>query len=125
MSEPIILTTGIYDLIKEQIRRKRVSPATESRLVEELSTAKQVLRKDLPLEIVTVDRLVTVKNLDTDTNQTYHFVGIGKGKLSKGKFAIDCEMALATLGRRAGDIFEWPFLAGNSRIEVLQVAEVK
>lgn len=125
MSDPIILTTGIYDLIKDQIHRKRVSPAAESRLLSELSTAKQVLRKDLPLEIVTVDRVVKVKNLETQTDESYHFVGVGKGRRAKRKFAIDCEMALATLGRKKGDIIEWPFKDGNSRIEILQVSEVE
>jgi len=125
MSDPIILTTGIYDLIKDQIHRKRVNPAAESRLLAELSTAKQVLMRDLPKEVVTVDRLVKVKNLETNTDQSYHFVGVGKGKLSKRKFPINSEMALATLGRRAGDVFEWPFEEGSSRIEILQVAEAK
>ena len=125
MSDPIILTTGIYDLIKDQIHRKRVSPAAESRLLAELSTAKQVLRKDLPTEIITVDRVVKIKNLDTQVDRSYHFVGVGKGKLTKGKFAINCEMALATLGRKKGDIIEWPFEDGSSRIEVLQVSEVE
>lgn len=124
MSDPIILTTGTFDLIKDQILRKRVTPAAESRLLAELSKAKQVLRRDLPREIVTVDRVVKIKNLDTQTDRSYHFVGVGKGKLSKQKFAIDCEMALATLGRKKGDIIEWPFKDGNSRVEILQVTEV-
>jgi regulator of nucleoside diphosphate kinase len=124
MSDPIILTTGTYDLIKDQIHRKRVSPAAESRLLAELSTAKQVLRRDLPKGIVTVDRVVKIKNLDSRTDHSYHFVGVGKGRLSKQKFAIDCEMALATLGRKQGDIIEWPFKNGNSRIEILEVSEV-
>lgn len=125
MSDPIILTTGIYDLIKDQIHRKRVSPAAESRLLAELSTARQVLRKDLPMEIVTVDRLVKIKDLETQVDHSYHFVGVGKARPAKRKFAINCEMALATLGRREGDIIEWPFKDGNSRIEILQVSEVE
>lgn len=125
MSDPIILTTGIYDLIKDQIHRKRVNPAAETRLLAELSTAKQVLRKDLPKEVVTVDRVVTVKNIDLKTSQSYHFVGVGKGKLSKRKFPINSEMALATLGRKEGDVFEWPFEKGSSSIEILQVSEVE
>ena len=46
MSETITLTTGIYDLIKDQIRRKRVSKEVEDLLTEELKTAKQVIRKE-------------------------------------------------------------------------------
>lgn len=47
MSEHIIVTTGIYDVIKDQLRRKRVTPEQEIRLANELKTAKQVLRRDL------------------------------------------------------------------------------
>src|SRR5690606_33817191 len=53
MSQHIILTTGIYDLIKDQVRRKRVTFAEETRLNDELKTAKQVRRRELPAEVVT------------------------------------------------------------------------
>lgn len=46
MSEHIIVTTGIYDVIKDQLRRKKVTPEQEIRLANELKTAKQVLRSD-------------------------------------------------------------------------------
>jgi len=55
MTEQIILTTGIYDAIKEQLRRKKVSAEEETRLAAELRGAKQVLRRDLPEDVVTVD----------------------------------------------------------------------
>ncbi len=36
MSEHIIVTTGIYDVIKDQLRRKKVTPEQEIRLANEL-----------------------------------------------------------------------------------------
>lgn len=36
MTKNIIVTTGIYDVIKDHIRRKKVTQAEEDRLAEEL-----------------------------------------------------------------------------------------
>ena len=74
MSEHIILTTGIYDAIKEQLRRKKVSIDEEVRLASELKTAKQVLRRDLPKDVVTVDKVVTIKDHTLNDEQEYIFV---------------------------------------------------
>ena len=52
MSNQIVLTTGIYDVVKDYVRRKRVSINEENRLIEELRDAKQVLRRDLPEDVV-------------------------------------------------------------------------
>lgn len=67
MTKNIIVTTGIYDVIKDHIRRKKVTQAEEDRLAEELKNAVQVRRKELPEETVTVNRKVTI--LDHSTNQ--------------------------------------------------------
>lgn len=61
MSQHITVTTGIYDAIKEHLRRKRVSIDEETRLAAELRGATQVLRRNLPEDVVTVDRKVTLK----------------------------------------------------------------
>lgn len=71
MSEHIIVTTGIYDVIKDQLRRKKVTPEQEIRLANELKTAKQVLRRDLPKEVVTVNRRVVIKDHTADTEKEY------------------------------------------------------
>lgn len=125
MTESIILTTGTYDLIKDHIRRKRVTPAEENLLLAELKKATQVLRKELPGDVVSVDRLVTIKDHTINEEKEYLFVGDGKSKPSKGKYSILCDVALATVGRKAGDIVEWPFKDGQRKIEVLKVAEIK
>ena len=51
MSANVILTTGIYDLIKDHVRRKKVTIEQEEILLAELKKASQVLRKDLPEDI--------------------------------------------------------------------------
>ena len=38
MNQDIILTTGIYDLIKDLLRRKKVTPFVEDQLIVQLKT---------------------------------------------------------------------------------------
>lgn len=121
MSNHIIVTTGIYDAIKDTLRRKKVSIEEEKRLTEELRKAKQVLRRDLPADIVTVDRKVTLKDYTLDFEHEYIFVPSTKEKLKKNKHSILSEIALAVVGYKVGDVISWPFRDGERKIEILKV----
>lgn len=124
MSENITVTTGIYDAIKEQIRRKRVSIPEEKRLAEELKNATQVLRRDLPADVVTVDRKVTLKDHTNNTETEYLFVPSSKEKIKKNKHSILSDIALSVVGYKVGDIIDWPFRDGDKKIEILKVEPI-
>ncbi len=121
MSEQIIVTTGIYDAIKDTLRRKKVSIPEEKRLAEELRKAKQVLRRDLPKDVVTVERKETLKDHTLDVEHEYIFVPSTREKLKKNKHSILSEIALAVVGYKVGDIIDWPFKDGNRTIEIMKV----
>lgn len=121
MSEHIILTTGIYDAIKDHVRRKKVSIEEENKLIAELKTAKQVLRRDLPKDVVTVGKVVTVKDHTLNDEKEYIFVASNQAKLKKNKYSILSDIALATVGYRVGDVINWPFKDGERKIEILNV----
>ncbi|AZA52113.1 GreA/GreB family elongation factor [Chryseobacterium sp. G0201] len=121
MLNNIIVTTGIYDAIKDHLRRKKVSKYEENRLTGELRKAKQVLRRDLPSDIVTVDRKVTIKDHTQDFEHEYIFVASTKAKPKKNKYSILSDIALATVGYKVGDVIEWPFKEGERKIEILKV----
>lgn len=121
MSDQIILTTGIYDAIKDHLRRKKVSHNEEVRLASELRNALQVRRRVLPEDVVTVNRKVTIKDHSQNKEEEYIFVGVAEAKPKKNKHSILSDMALATVGYKVGDVIEWPFRDGERRIEVLKV----
>ena len=121
MTQNIILTTGIYDAIKDHLRRKKVTPNEEVRLTSELRNAVQVRRRELPEDVVTVDRKVTVKDHTLNKEEEYIFVGVPQAKPKKNKHSILSDMALATMGYKVGDIVEYPFKDGERRIEILKV----
>lgn len=121
MSENIILTTGVYDLIKDHIRRRRVSKVEEEILLNELKYAKQVVRKVLPEEIVTVDRIITVKA--DETTKTVTLVGPSKAKPNKNKLSILSDLGIAIVGYKVGDIIKWPTSNGEIQYEILKVEQ--
>ncbi|PZX53508.1 regulator of nucleoside diphosphate kinase [Algoriphagus ratkowskyi] len=121
MQEPIMVTTSIYDFIKDRIRRKRVTPAEEQLLTAELQTAKQVVSRELPENVVKVGSRVSIKDHTLGIEKEYHFVGMGKSKPSKGRYAIDSSIALATLGRKEGNVIDWTFDDSMRKIEILSV----
>lgn len=125
MSENVILTTGIYDMIKDHVRRKKVTIEEENLLLSELKNAKQVLRRDLPDNVVTVNRKVKIMDHTSNKEQEYLFVPSTKTNPKKGKTSILSEVAVAIVGRKEGDVIEWPFKDGERKLEILKVEELQ
>ncbi|RRJ88114.1 transcription elongation factor GreAB [Paenimyroides tangerinum] len=121
MSENIVLTTGVYDLIKDHIRRRRTTKAQEEILINELKKAKQVVRRELPEDIVTLNKLVTVKNINSNEILTVTFVSPDKAKPNKNKPSILSELGIAIVGYKVGDIISWPSNEGEIKYEILKV----
>ncbi len=121
MTENIVLTTGVYDLIKDHLRRKRTTQEEEQILLDQLKGAKQVLRKELPEGVVTVNCEVNVKDISTNEEQKYLFVQTNREKVKKGKYSILSPMGLAIVGNKVGDVINWPFEGGEKKIEIIGV----
>lgn len=121
MSQNIILTTGIYDLIKDHIRRKKVTPTEEEILKLELKNAVQVPRKMLPENVVTIDSRVTIKDLATNEEEVHVFVAPDKAKQRNNTKSILTAIGLALVGYKVGDSIAWPFENGTKHLEILKV----
>ncbi|HAB26584.1 MAG TPA: transcription elongation factor GreAB [Xanthomarina gelatinilytica] len=124
MSKNIVVTTGIYDMIKDHVRRKKVTREEEDLLLLELKHAKQVLRRELPDDVVTVNRRVKIKDHTDNKEKEYMFVATTKTNNKKGKLSIFCDVAVATIGRQVGDIIHWPFKDGERTLEILKVEQI-
>ncbi|WP_417857586.1 GreA/GreB family elongation factor [Xanthomarina gelatinilytica] len=124
MTKNVILTTGIYDMIKDHVRRKKVTQQEEELLLLELKNAEQVLRRDLPENIVTVNRRVKIKDHNDNKEREYMFVSTTKKNNKKGKSSILSDVAVATVGRQVGDIINWPFKDGERKLEILKVESI-
>lgn len=124
MSQNIILTTGLYDLIKDHVRRKRVTVQEEELLFAELKKASQVLRRDLPQDVVSINRIVTYKDHINNEEKTVMFVAPDKSKPTKNKISILSDEGIAMVGYKVGNLIEWPAKKGNLKLEILKVQEI-
>lgn len=117
MSVNIKLTTGTYDLVREHLRRKRVTKDKEEILSEELKNAEQMFRKEMPENTVDLNTVVTYKNLITEEEKTVIFVSPKKSKPSKNKISILSDDGIAMLGYQTGQIVDWP----DKKLEIIKV----
>ena len=121
MNQDIILTTGIYDLIKDLLRRKKVTPFVEDQLIVQLKRAKQIRRRELPDNVVTIDCKVTIKDFLTSEMQTFTFVAPSKAKRRNNTESIVGNVGLALVGNKTGDQIKWDFGTGEKNIEIVNV----
>lgn len=121
---PVILTTGIYDLLKEQVRRRKLSRAEEKALEAQLKKAKQVLRKDLPANVVSVDTIVAVRDTDTGMEATYKLVAPQKARRKHGTVSILSPIGIALVGYPEGSAIEWTFNGALRTISIVKVTSL-
>ena len=124
MESNIILTTGVYDLIKDHIRRKKVTIEQEEILLNELKKATQVLRRNLPDDIVSVDRKIKFKDNTTEEEIEIMLVGPKAAKVNKNKYSVLSEVGLAIVGYKTGDTIKWPTPNGSKEFKILDVASI-
>lgn len=118
--QEILLTTGIYDLIKDHIRRKKATVEEEALKIQ-LKKSKQVTRKNLPMNVVTVDAKVIVKNTVTNEEELYTFVAPDKAKRRNNTESILSTMGLALVGCKVGDVINWNFNNEQKQLEIISV----
>ena len=121
MTQSIQLTTGVYDMIKDHIRRKKSSPEEEEILKNQLKNASQVTRKNLPLDVVTVDAKVTVKYQGSDQEEIYTFVGPHKAKRRNNTLSIMSNIGLALVGCKIGDVVNWTLDEEEKQLQITNV----
>lgn len=119
--QEILLTTGIYDLIKDHIRRKKATVEEEEVLLAQLKKAKQVTRKNLPLDVVTVDTKITIKDIVSNEEEVYTFVAPDRAKRRNNTESILSTMGLALVGCKVGDVINWNFNDEEKKMEIMSV----
>lgn len=121
----IILTTGMFDLLKDQIRRKKLSLFNEGKLIEQLKNAKQVLRNQLPDNVVDVHTKVVLTDLDTQETVTYTFVAPDKAKRKNNTISILSPIGLALIGYAEGVEVPWEMPDGIKHYRIEQVSRIQ
>jgi regulator of nucleoside diphosphate kinase len=121
---PIILSTGIYDLLKDHLRRRKLSRYNEAKLELELKHAKQVLRNELPADVVTVDTNVKVTEMESGKEFTYKLVAPAKARRKHNTLSILSPIGVAILGYTKGAIVQWEMPEGIKKYQIEEVTKI-
>jgi len=123
LENQITLTTGMFDLLKVQIAKRRLDQQNELRISSELRNAKQVLRRDLPAGIVDVYKTVTVIDLETNEQNVYNFVPQNVARRKHGTVSILSGLGIALLGHKEGTKLKWETPEGEKSYHIKAISD--
>jgi len=120
----IIVTTGIYDLLKDYVHRRKANPQEAEIINNELKNALQVKRKELPTDVVAINTIVTVYFKERDKTEVLHFTNPQYARIKNKTTSITSPVGVALVGRKKGDVIEWPFTNGKQTMTILNVEKI-
>jgi regulator of nucleoside diphosphate kinase len=120
-AQPIMVTTGMYDLLKEELRKRKQTKYNEEKLRLELREAQQVLKKDIPENVVAVNKTVKVRDVNTGEELIYKFVAPDKAKRKNLTHSILSPVGVALLGYSEGTEVVWEMTDGIKTFTILEV----
>jgi regulator of nucleoside diphosphate kinase len=90
-------------------------------LEAELERARVVPAGEVPVDVVTMNSVVRVRDLDSDDSERYELVYPADADMALNRISILAPIGTAILGYRRGDAIEWPVPAGLRRLRVEEV----
>lgn len=87
-----------------------------------ISSARLVDEKNVDASKARILSNVKVKNLNTDSEQTFKLVSSHEADLSSGKISVTSPIGKGLLGSAIGDVVEVDVPAGTMRFEVLDIS---
>ncbi|MBB5436503.1 regulator of nucleoside diphosphate kinase [Pedobacter sp. AK017] len=124
MTTSIILSTGIFDLLKDHIRRRKLSKYNQEKLEQELRNARQILSKDIPADVVTVNTRVRVKELETGAEFNYTLVPPAKARNKHNTLSILSPIGVAMVGYGQGSELKWEMPEGIRAYRIEEVTRL-
>ena len=92
------------------------------KLMEEIKNAKVVDSTKMPLDVIRLNSVVTIKT-DFGGEKKFHLVTPEKSDLSKNKLSVMAPMGLALFGYAENDEVEWEFPSGLNTIRITKVEQ--
>ena len=119
---PIFITERNMERLQDLV--DILGPASENdlenfeRLEEELYRANIVEPENIPLEVVTINSKVQLREMDSDLEIIIILVFPSDANLSEHKISILAPIGSAVIGRQTGDIIEWKAPRGIKRAKI-------
>jgi regulator of nucleoside diphosphate kinase len=124
MTTSIVLSTGIFDLLRDHIRRRQLSKYNQEKLELELKNATQILNKDIPENVVTVNTKVRVKELESGEEFTHIILPPAKARRKHNTISILSPIGVAIVGYPQGAELKWEMADGIKSYRIEEVTRL-
>lgn len=118
----IVLTTEDFNRLSALLTSRVAQYVSGSeRLAElrnELQRARVVASADVPDDVVTMNSIISFRDLDTDELETYTLVYPGEADIAQGRLSVLAPVGTAILGFRVGDEVRWGVPAGWRKLRI-------
>ncbi|GMV35375.1 MAG: nucleoside diphosphate kinase regulator [Chloroflexi bacterium] len=124
-NKPIYITEFDLDRLQKLLWEAQSTDYRKSEYLEKLQVeirrAVVVSPQDIPSDVITMNSIVSLKDMDTGEEETYTLVFPEDSNLEQGKISVLAPIGTAMLGYKVGDVFEWSVPAGTRRLQVIKI----
>ncbi|MCT4698051.1 GreA/GreB family elongation factor [Tenacibaculum haliotis] len=127
--EKLVIEKNEFLLLKQllNIEEKQNEATVKNHILklrEELKEAIFLDEKEMYLDVVRFNSLITVSSEDNDWNNTFQLVVPLKSNIAEKKVSILMPMGAAVIGYAKGDVIQWEFPGGIKRLRVLDIQKI-
>jgi regulator of nucleoside diphosphate kinase len=123
--KPKIIHITDYDLQRLQTLLGKMANVEGEEYLQklqvELARAQVVQPKDIPPDVITMNRQVRLVDMDNGDEMIYTLVFPGDADVAQGRISILAPIGTAMIGYRVGDVFEWQIPDGVIRLKVKEI----
>lgn len=124
-NRPLIISHEDRSRLNGLISSARMDPRVRedylAALEGELSRARVVPADKVPSDVITMNSIVSLRDLDSDETEEMELVYPADADMAHGRISVLAPIGTAILGYRLGDVIEWRVPAGLRRLRVEEV----
>jgi len=113
--------TRILDSIKVAKQSNKLNAAEAELLLGELNSAEIVEPQEIPVNVVTMNSIVTISFLNINKSVNFQLVYPNEADIKKNKISIFSPIATALIGYKVSDEIEWVVPSGLIKIRIDEI----
>lgn len=117
----LIITQKEFDLLSTHLKlSSNLSDFNKNKLHNELKSAKIVKKDSIPNDAIVTDSLVTIQDIETAQEFTFHLVVPEEANMKVNKLSILAPIGIALLGYTSGAIVDWEMPNGVKKFKIMK-----
>lgn len=118
----LIIPQKEYDLLMNHLKlSSKLSDFNKNKLNTELKTAKIVKRDSLPDDVIVIDSLVTIQDVKSGQEFSFHLVTPEEANMKLHKLSVLAPIGIALLGYSSDALVDWEMPDGVKQFKVKKV----